>query len=329
MANAAPVEQFAEQFEGVYHTGHPLFRQRDRVADRFQITGELGRGGQAIVYDAYDQTTEQYVALKFPTLNSENSLGRALREIAVTEALSNQTDDVVPYVDSGYASYHYPLLWLATQKMPNDTLDKEITKHKKQGELMSLEAVLKAVTPVARAVGFMHEHEHIVHRDIKPKNIFLDTDGSGRLGDFGIVAAENYEPEFFQKHHLSPYVMLESLTATESMVGAFANNPPEVLFEEQGFTEASDTFLTGAVIHHALTGQKPTPESSSIAVHRHIMKDYQPPSVESYDEQRVPEGLATIVIACLERDPANRPQAISEVVTALEDVAANRVLQAA
>lgn len=328
MANAAPIEQLAEKFEGIYHTGHPLFRQRERVADRFQIAGELGRGGQAVVYDAYDEQTQQYVGLKFPILNSASSIGRAVREIAVTEALSSRTDDVVPYVDCGSASQHAPRLWIATKKMPNSTLKNQIAGHNKQGDLMALEDILRVMTPAARAIHFMHQEEHLVHRDIKPENIFVDQDGSGKLGDFGIVAAENYEPEFFETQHLSPYVMLESLTQTESMVGVFANNPPEILFEEQGFTKASDTFMVGATAHQALTGKKHTPESGSAAAYMHVMEDYQPPSLDSYDEQRVPPALAKMVIASLERHPQNRPQ-MSEVVTTLEEVAANRVLQPA
>ncbi len=322
MANAAPIEQLARNLEGQYFTNKPILDVGAEIDNRFLVRNEIGKGGQAVVYGAFDDVTEQEVALKIPVLESEDSLGRAVREAVVTKVLSEKTEDVVPFVASGVSEndYKHPLLYLATKQMPNDTLGSQIAKHNRRKEAMPIDAVLRAVLPACRALKVMHEEEHLVHRDIKIGNVLIDEHGNGRLADFGIVAAERFEPEFFEDQHISPDVVLGSLTATESLVGVLQNMPPEVIFSEQGFTEESDTFLTGVMLHHTLTGSSHMPRTSNTpTMHRYNMEHYAPPIAADFGGH-VPRDLAQLAIACLDRQPQHRPT-MSEVVVKLEDEA--------
>ncbi len=195
------------------------------VNGRFVIEGVLGAGGQARVYGASDEVTGLQVALKVPVVNSDETLSRVVREAEVTKALSNESDDIVPHVYDGVShDLARPFLFLATENMPGQSMAHQL-EDSAAGNLAVSELV-KIVTPAFRGAAHAHKAK-LVHRDLKPGNIFIDKDGYGKLGDWGITAVESFEPEILELHSISPEVVEELLTKADWIIGTPKNIPHE------------------------------------------------------------------------------------------------------
>jgi eukaryotic-like serine/threonine-protein kinase len=256
---------------------------------RYRLERPLGHGGMASVHLAHDSELDRPVAVK---LLAESLAGdvefrkRFLREARLAARLSHP--NVVAVFDAGEADGGRP--YIVMEYVDGTTLEG-------RGPLPPAEAVALAVQACH---GLAHAHAAgLVHRDVKPHNLLLRTDGTLKVADFGIARAAE----------------ATALTQVGSILGTAAYLAPEQAAGEE-VTPAADVYSLGAVLYELLTGQPPH-EPASLA----DLAD--PPEIPPVSElaPNVPRHVEDAVMHSLARNPAYRPSSTDELARELGDQA--------
>jgi ABC-type transport system substrate-binding protein len=263
-----------------------------RLANRYEILGELGRGGMGVVYRAKDPLLSREVAVK---LISSTDLTAEIEERFQREAqLVAQMDhpSIVPIYDFGRDEGS---LFFVMPVASGTNLLRLI-----RDQSLRLGEVVDIGIQVAEALEYSHSRG-VVHRDIKPANIMVTREeGSGarvRVMDFGLAHAATES----------------RLTKTGTLVGTVAYLSPEQV-ASRAFDGRSDIYSLGVVLYECLVGEPPfTGEVQSI-LYRIVHEIPQPPRALGAE---IREELQDIVLRCLEKDPGKRPQRASQIVEAL------------
>ncbi len=256
-----------------------------RLADRYLLERELGRGGMATVWLARDLRHERTVAIKIlhAELAGANGVDRFLREIRLTAKL--QHPHIVPILDSGVltAGEGTTLPWYAMAFLEGESLRARMAR---EGQL-PIEDALSITEAVAGALQTAHR-QGIVHRDIKPENIFL-SDGRAYVVDFGIAKALSSEGE--------------RLTSTGLAIGT-----PAYMSPEQGFggevDARSDQYSLATVLYEMLTGDPPFSGTTPQSIMARRLTEPARPLVTV--RSTVPVTVETAILRALERTPADR-----------------------
>ena len=258
-------------------------RLQDRIAERYQIERELGRGGMATVFLAKDIRHDRDVAIKVlhPELSVSIGAERFEREIKLSAKL--QHPHILGLIDSGEADglLFYVMPFVKGESL-RDRLDRE-------GQLPIDDAV-QITLEVADALGHAHSL-HIIHRDIKPENILL-SGGHALVADFGIARAANEAGA-------------QKLTQTGMAVGTPVYMAPE---QSVGDTigPTADLYSLGCVLYEMLAGEPPfTAKNPQALMARHAMEAV--PSVRIV-RNTVPEEVEDTIFAAMAKVPADRPQ---------------------
>jgi len=245
------------------------------VAGRYAIERPLGHGGMSTVDLARDIELDRKISLKRLAENlarDDELRARFKREARLAARLSHP--NVIRIYDVGEDGDGRP--FIAMEYVDGETLAALVTR---QGPLPPREATELGVQ-IARALAAAHE-AGLVHRDVKPQNLMLRSDGVLKLGDFGIAFG------------------LEGtrLTMTGTVLGTAAYLAPEQARGEE-VTAAADVYGAGAVLYELLTGRPP----------RNVMSLAQLSATGAIPApQDAPPELARIVLRCLAADPADRP----------------------
>jgi hypothetical protein len=261
---------------------------------RFELLGELGRGGMGVVHKARDHRLDRMVALKFlpADIDPESPLiGTFRREARAAAALSHP--GIVTIYDVGDIDGRD---FIAMELVEGTTLEKLLEE---KGPLSPLEAV-QTMERVLEAVEFAHS-KAVIHRDLKPANIMRTKTGI-KVMDFG----------------LAKFVGMGGASGHTIIGGTPAYMPPEQRF---GATDhRADIFSLGAMFYELLTNVMPgTPEQPASAVTGYPTPKDRVPAV--------PAKLSDLIMRCLEHDQVLRPQ---EVLSVLREVRETRIsLQAA
>ncbi|WP_285738499.1 serine/threonine-protein kinase [Kitasatospora phosalacinea] len=257
------------------------------IDGRFELLARLGGGGMGLVWRARDALLEREVALKEvrppdpAMLAADPAAAHELRERVLREARALarlQHPNVVTIhhiVDSPELAHP----WLVMELVPGGSLHDRITR----GPLPPQEAArigrgLLAALTAAHAAG-------IQHRDVKPGNVLLRTDGTPVLTDFGIAALSEST----------------SLTATGALIGSPEYIAPERIRGHEG-DPASDLWSLGMTLYVAVEGHHPLRRATSIATLAAVLDQPLPPPVRS-------GALGSTLVALLSRNPAERPDA--------------------
>jgi len=265
-----------------------------KLANRYEILGELGRGGMGVVYRARDPLLNREVAVK---LISSSDLTTELEERFQREAqLVAQMDHpaIVPIHDLGR---DLGSLFFVMPLVGGTTLLRLV-----RDQSLRLGEVVDIGIQVAEALDYSHSRG-VVHRDIKPANIMVTREegGSGvrvRVMDFGLA-----------------HTATESrLTKTGTLVGTVAYLSPEQV-ASRAFDGRSDIYSLGVVLYECLVGEPPfTGEVQSI-LYRIVHEVPQPPRALGAE---IREELQDILMRCLEKDPGKRPQKAGQIAEALK-----------
>jgi serine/threonine-protein kinase len=263
---------------------------------RYRLTRELGRGGMGVVYHALDTVLEREVALKELPLHlgaKSDVADRFRQEARVLAKLSHpaivQVYDLIE--DQGR-------LWIALEYVRGGSLADSM---KLRGGWLPWAEAARLGRQIAEGLAFAHE-QGVVHRDIKPLNVLL-TDGrppTAKLTDFGLAKlAESTE-------HTQP----------GSVLGSARYMSPE---QAQGrpADARSDLYALGVTFYEVLTGAVPFDGEFAAVLARQIYE--APPDVRARVPE-VPEAMASLVAALLEKDPANRPVDAHRVAFALAEI---------
>jgi tetratricopeptide (TPR) repeat protein len=267
---------------------HPTDLLGVTLHGRFRIEEKLGSGSQAIVYRARDVILDRFVAIKIfasSQLIETDGVERFLREVRLAARVHHP--NCIGVYDFGHER---SLTFMAMEFFEGITLAKMI----QSGPIAPLDAV-RIATQVARALGAVHA-AGIVHRDVKPANIMINSSGDVRLTDFGVA-----------KH-------VEEETSTGLMIGTIAYMAPEQAGGKR-VDARTDVFSLGVLIYEMIAGRKPWPITLD-ALARRIKEP--PPRLDP--QCGAPEGLREIVERCMQPKPENRYQLIEPVILGLEAI---------
>jgi serine/threonine protein kinase len=245
-----------------------------RRLGQYQIVQEIGRGGMAVVYRAYQPALERYVAIKvLPrelTFDPE-FVARFLREAKAAARLNHP--NIVTIHDVGQVDGTY---FIVMEYVEGPSL----TQLLEQRGTLSPEQATRIIAQVASALHYAHR-QGFAHRDVKPGNILLAPDGTVKLTDFGIVkAAEGTR-----------------LTQTGKLLGTPAYMSPEQA-RGSGIGYGTDIYSLGVVAYEMLSGQVPFSGDTMAVLHAHI---YEPPNLSV-----LPRGVRGVVGKALAKDPRQR-----------------------
>jgi serine/threonine protein kinase len=257
------------------------------LSNRYLIQDELGSGGMSVVYRAMDLHTGGIVAIKIPhpfLLRSPGFLQRLKREAEI--AVNLHSSRIARVTD---ISEHASAPFLVLEYVPGESLSDLITN---RGALPLVEALTIALD-VARAMQTAHDRG-VVHRDIKPQNIYITPSGDVKVLDFGIARMEG----------------LSNITTASVFLGTPDYAAPERA-EEVGDIR-SDIYSLGVVLYEMLAGARPFSGSTPWkTMELHLTAP--PPLLPD----TIPAPIRTIVERCLEKDPADRYQTPAELAVAL------------
>src|SRR2546425_8754680 len=273
-------------------------RVAEALAGRYRVERELGAGGMATVYLAFDVKHHRKVAVKVlrPELAAALGGDRFTREIET--AAQFQHPHVLPLLDSGEAS---SFLYYVMPYVEGESLRDRLARH---GELPIHDAV-KILIEITDALAYAHAHG-VMHRDIKPDNVLL----SGRhalVMDFGVAKA------------LSEATGRQQLTTAGIALGTPAYMAPEQAAADPHLDHRVDIYAVGALGYELIAGRPPfTASSTREVLAAHVS---QPPEPVTKWRPACPPALAEIIMKCLEKRPADRWQTADDLLAQLEPFA--------
>ncbi|MCV0402547.1 MAG: protein kinase [Chloroflexi bacterium] len=258
------------------------------VLDRYRLVERLAVGGSAEVWRAHDMQLDRPVAVKrlHPHLLPDESSRRRLA--AEARAAASLTHPVIVDVYDVDPTGEAPALVM--ELVDGESLAALIER---EGPLPDRRAAAIAAD-VAEALYEAHQRG-VIHRDVKPGNVLVASDGRTRLVDFGIA------------HSLAGAA--DRLTMAGTVVGTLPAMAPEQLTDGP-ITPRTDLYGLGVVLHEALTGRPPYPPMPPVALAER--QRMGPPPIEDVDP-----ALASVVSACLAHDPADRPLHAGALAAAL------------
>ncbi|MBI3272082.1 MAG: protein kinase [Planctomycetes bacterium] len=263
------------------------------LGGEFRLDRLLGQGGMGAVYLGEQLSLKRPVAIKLlppnVTQNAE-SVERFKREAQGAGRLVHPNIVQVHFFGQD-AGVHF----LVMEYVEGESLSARL---KRDGKLSVAESARIGIQ-VAKALGEAHR-QGLVHRDVKPDNVFLGKNGAVKLGDFGLVRDASTSL---------------NLSATGQGMGTAMYMPPEQ-WEGKGVDGRSDLYALGATLFQTLSGRPPFSGSSATAImFKHITEPA--PSLATLTPD-VPAELDALLRRLLEKEPGRRPAAADEVVAALE-----------
>jgi len=263
------------------------------VAERYTIESELGRGGMATVYRAWDRKHERPVAVKVLRRDIAAVLGpeRFLREIRLAAAL--QHPHILPLHDSGAANEY---LYYVMPYVEGESLRQRLERERQ----LPVEEALRVAVEVADALSHAHSRG-IVHRDIKPENILLAADHAV-VADFGIARAIDVAGG-------------DKLTQTGITLGTPAYMSPEQAAGDPQTDGRSDLYSLGCVLYEMLAGAPPFTGHSAQAI---LVKHLTEPAPHLTHLRDVAISLEQVIRRCLAKAAADRFTTAVELRQALE-----------
>ncbi|OHB77690.1 MAG: hypothetical protein A2Z34_09775 [Planctomycetes bacterium RBG_16_59_8] len=278
-------------------------RREKNIFGRYILIEKIGQGGMGVVYRAWDTTLNRPCAVKtlLPNLDAESDVTyreqaeRFLREAQTAAKLSHP--NIVQVYDVGAVG---DVRYIAMEYVPGKTLKKyrdRITTEEKKGGSTSrllrdrLEQTLWIMHDTIKAVGHAHA-QGIVHRDVKPENIFLASSGEKivpKVGDFGL-AKEIGESR--------------RITLSGTAVGTPYYMSPEQAEGRRQVDARSDVFSLGSVLYEMTTGKTPFEGEGVVEIMRSVVeKDPLPPRKLN---PAIDEDMQTIILKALEKEPRRR-----------------------
>ncbi len=259
------------------------------IADRYEIVNKVGAGGMSDVYKAKDTILGRYVAVKVlkPEFSEDRNFVTKFRTEAQSAAGLEHPNIVNIYDVGSENGVHY----IVMEYVEGITLK---TYVEKKGQLSFKESISIAIQ-VARGIESAH-NKHLIHRDIKPQNIIISTEGKVKVTDFGIARAAS------------------SNTISADVMGSVHYASPEQA--RNGFVDGrSDIYSLGIVMYEMVTGRVPYDGDTTVAVAlQHLQEEMTPPSEYATD---LPISMEKIILKCTQKNPDRRYQTIEELLNDL------------
>lgn len=277
-------------------SGMPKVVWNDITSDtrgRYEVREQLGRGGFATVFRAWDPELQREVALKVPHaefVESPDSGERLLREASSAARLRHPA--IVPIHEVGE---HRGVPFIVYSYIPGRTLAQEL-KHTKP----SPQQAAAWVARLAEALEYAHE-QGIIHRDVKPSNVMMDANSQPMLADFGLALQEGSGA---------------TLTRTGDILGTPAYMSPEQAAGQGHTVDArSDVYSLGVVLYELLCGRIPFQGTAASIMHDVLHTE---PKLPRTYHGHIPLDLETICLKAMAKEPARRYQTAQALVDDLQ-----------
>lgn len=260
------------------------------VSDRYEIVGRVGSGGMADVYKAKDHKLNRFVAIKVlkAEFGSDTTfISKFQREAQAAAGLAHP--NIVNVFDVGEDN---GINYIVMELVEGITLKEYISK---KGRL-----TIKETTSIAIQVAMGLEAAHnkkIVHRDIKPQNIIISTDGKVKVTDFGIARAAS------------------SNTISTNAMGSVHYSSPEQV--RGGYSDyKSDIYSLGITMYEMVTGTVPFDGDTTVSIAiKHLQEEMIPPSELN---PQLPHSLEEIIMKCTQKSPDRRYNSLAELISDLK-----------
>lgn len=263
-----------------------------RLDGRYEIQEIIGVGGMAVVYKAHDNIENRIVAIKIlkeEFVSNEEFIRRFKNESKAIAVLSHP--NIVKVYDVSFGDL---IQYIVMEYIDGITLKEFIER---QGSLRWKDAVYFTIQILK---GLQHAHDKgIVHRDVKPQNIMVLSDGTIKVADFGIAR----------------FARNEQRTITDKAIGSVHYISPEQARGEKA-DEKSDLYSLGVMLYEMLTGQLPFEAESAVSVA--IMQLQRDPKLPTEVNPSIPLGLEQITMHAMQKTPERRYQSASELLCDLE-----------
>jgi serine/threonine protein kinase len=277
-------------------------RIADALPEHYRVERELGAGGMGAVYAVRDVRYDRVVAVKVlrPDVCSVIGADRFLREIRIAAQLTHP--HILPLIDSGESC---GVLFYVMPYIDGETLRSRLAR---TGELPVAESI-GILRHLLDALTYAHSHG-VVHRDVKPENVIL-SDRHALVTDFGVAKA------------LGETASSTAATSLITAVGTTVGTPAYMAPEQVGgglVDHRADLYAVGVVAYEMLTGRLPfgagTPQQMMAA---HLSA---PPDPILKWRPAIPPRLASAIMKCLQKRPADRWQNAADLLAEVEAVAA-------
>ena len=283
-------------FPGTERSGKGAIHPTSFANGRYQVRDFLGEGGKKKVYRAHDGILDRDVALAVIKAEGldETSRARVIREAQAMGRLGDHPN-ILQIHDLG-EEQGQPYLILPL--MPGGSVDGLIGDA--PDHRIGLERALSIAKGLCGGLGFAHSRG-VVHRDLKPGNIWLTADGTAKIGDFGLAVVLDYS----------------RITTERMMVGTVAYMPPEQAMGGE-VTPQSDLYSLGAMLYEMITGRPPFLGDDPVAIiGQHINT---PPVAPTWHNGQCPRPFEALILRLLAKDPSDRPGSAADVLAALEGI---------
>ncbi|MCS6864061.1 MAG: protein kinase [Gemmataceae bacterium] len=263
---------------------------------KYELLGEIARGGMGVVYRARQHGLDRLVALKMilGANPNDDSTQRFLQEARAAAAIDHP--NVVPIYDIGEIG-DKPYFTMALVEGPNLRTFVEA-----QG-IPSIATTLSLFSQIVSGVAYAHKLG-IIHRDLKPANVLIDRDGRPRVTDFGLAKRTTVDTQ---------------LTATGQVVGTPQYMAPEQARDSKDVGPAADVYALGAILYFMLTGQPPFHGESFTDLLIKVV--HEPPIPPRLSHPEIPEDLEALCLKCLAKSPHERFADANELAAALVPIA--------
>jgi serine/threonine protein kinase len=262
---------------------------------RYQVEGEIGRGGMATVYKAYDPRFERNVAIKVlprEFMHDPEFRARFNREAKTIATLEHPA--IVPVYDYGEDDGQ---LYLVMRYMPGGSLADKL-----ENGPLSIEECAEILQRLGSALDRAHS-QNIIHRDLKPGNVLFDQYGDAFLADFGIVRVTGSD---------------SNLTASGSLVGTPMYMSPEQVYGDKELDGRSDIYALGVILFQMLTGHLPyEADTPAKLMMKHILDPV--PDILSQRPDLPPEA-EVVVSKALAKERDDRFETASDFSSALSTI---------
>ena len=260
----------------------------------YRIIEQLGQGGMATVYKAYHASLDRYVAIKalHPAFSEDPSFeARFQREARVVAKLEHP--NIVPIYD--YAE-HEKRPYLVMKFIEGNTLKAKLD----EGPLSS-EEILKVVEAVGSALAYAHK-QNVLHRDVKPSNVLLATDGQVYLADFGLARIAQSG---------------ESTLSSDMIMGTPQYISPEQAMGIKELDERTDLYSFGVMLYEMVVGKVPFNADTPFSIiHDHI---YSPLPLPHKVNPDVPAQVERVLLKALAKDRLDRYENVVQMVSAFKE----------